>query len=127
MAESFAAPPVQNRPPLGNVGTIVTFVILAILALIVVFPFVWMLFTSLKPESEIAVFPPRLLPQTWTLENYENVWTRIPFARLFVNSIAFAGGVTIISLFLDSMSAYALARLDFPGRTVIFYLILIAL
>jgi multiple sugar transport system permease protein len=117
----------RHDRPLGGLGTIVTFVVLCILALMIVFPFIWMLFTSLKPESEIAVFPPRLLPQTWTLENYANVWTRIPFARLFVNSITFAGGVTIISLLLDSMSAYALARLDFPGRTIVFYIILIAL
>ena len=117
----------QQRARPGSVATIVTFVILCALALMVVFPFIWMLFTSLKPESEIAVFPPQLLPRTWTLANYENVWTRIPFARLFLNSIAFAGSVTAISLLLDSMSAYALARLDFPGRTVVFYVILIAL
>src|SRR3954462_4238301 len=117
----------RHDRPLGGLGTVMTFVVLCILALMIVFPFIWMLFTSLKPESEIAVFPPRLLPQTWTLENYANVWTRIPFARLFVNSITFAGGVTIISLLLDSMSAYALARLNFPGRTIVFYVILIAL
>ena len=112
---------------LGSVGAAVTFVVLAVLALMIVFPFIWMLFTSLKPEAEIAVFPPQLLPRTWTLENYENVWTRIPFARLFLNSVVFAGGVTAISLLLDSMSAYALSRLEFPGRTAVFYLILIAL
>ena len=127
MAEALILPQTQNRRPLGDVGTVVTFIILAVLALMIVFPFIWMLFTSLKPESEIAVFPPQLLPKTWTLENYADVWTRIPFARLFLNSIAFAGGVTVISLLLDSMSAYALARLDFPGRTVVFYVVLIAL
>src|SRR3569833_3741560 len=100
-----------KQKPLGDVGTVVTFIVLAIFALMIVFPFIWMLFTSLKPEAEIAVFPPRLLPQTWTLENYENVWTRIPFARLFLNSILFAGGVTIVSLLLDSMSALSLIHL----------------
>ncbi len=127
MADALASPSQEARTPLGTAGTAVTFVVLCVLALMIVFPFIWMLFTSLKPESEIAVFPPQLLPRTWTLENYENVWTRIPFARLFLNSVAFAGGVTVISLLLDSMSAYALARLDFPGRTVVFYIILIAL
>lgn len=117
----------ERGAPLGKVGTTITFVVLAIFALMIVFPFIWMLFTSLKPESEIAIYPPRLLPQTWTLENYADVWNRIPFARLFLNSIAFAGGVTVISLLLDSMSAYALSRLEFPGRTVVFYVILIAL
>ena len=127
MANGPAVRPDGHRMPLGNAGTVATFVVLCGLALVIVFPFIWMLFTSLKPESEIAVFPPQLLPNTWTFENYQNVWSRIPFARLFLNSVAFAGGVTIISLLLDSMSAYALARLDFPGRTMVFYIILIAL
>lgn len=104
-----------------------TFAFLALFALLVVFPFVWMLFTSLKPETDIAQFPPRLLPGVWTLDNYVNVWNRIPFARLLLNSVLFAGGVTIISLFLDSMAAYALARLRFPGRNVVFIAILVAL
>jgi multiple sugar transport system permease protein len=117
----------EQQRPLANAATMVTFVVLCVLALMIVFPFIWMLFTSLKPESEIAVFPPQLLPKTWTLANYENVWTRIPFARLFLNSVLFAGSVTAISLLLDSMSAYALARLEFRGRTVVFYVILIAL
>ncbi len=106
---------------------IVTMIGLGIMALIVVFPFIWMLFTSFKPEAQIAQYPPKLLPDSWTLENYQNVWSRIPFARLFLNSIVLAGGVTIISLLLDSMAAYALARLNFPGRDAIFIIILVAL
>ncbi len=114
-----------NQPSRLWVAT--TLIVLTLLALAVVFPFVWMLCTSLKPEAEIATYPPQLFPHNWTLENYQNVWNRIPFARLFLNSIVFAGGVTLVSLCLDSMAAYALARLDFPGRRVIFILILIAL
>jgi multiple sugar transport system permease protein len=105
----------------------VTVIVLAAIALVIVFPFIWMLFTSFKPEAQIAQYPPRLFPTTWTLENYVNVWSRIPFARLLLNSIILAGGVTAISLFLDAMAAYALARLDFPGRDAIFIVILIAL
>jgi multiple sugar transport system permease protein len=114
-----------NAP--SRLWTAVTLVVLALIALAVVFPFIWMLFTSFKPEAQIAQYPPKLFPETWTLENYENVWSRIPFARLFLNSVILAGGVTIISLFLDSMAAYALARLNFPGRDAIFIIILIAL
>lgn len=104
-----------------------TFAFLGLFALLIVFPFIWMLFTSLKPEADIAQYPPRLLPAVWTLDNYINVWNRIPFARLFLNSVLFAGGVTLVSLLLDSMAAYALARLRFPGRNVIFIAILVAL
>ncbi len=105
-------------------------VLLALLvaaALLVVFPLAWMVFTSLKPESEVVQYPPTLLPDRWTIENYRDVWSRIPFGRFFINSVIFAGGVTVISLFLDSLTAYALARLRFPGRDLVFILILIAL
>ena len=124
----MTAPAVHRSPrDQARLSGWLTFAFLALFALLVVFPFVWMLFTSLKPEADIAQYPPRLLPGVWTLDNYVNVWNRIPFARLLLNSVLFAGGVTIISLFLDSMAAYALARLRFPGRNVVFIAILVAL
>ena len=55
------------------------------------------------------------------------MWRRIPFARLYINTIVFAGAVTVISLTLDSLTAYALARLDFRGRDVVFVAILVML
>jgi multiple sugar transport system permease protein len=110
--------------PLFKWGTVI---VLAAIALVIVFPFIWMLFTSFKPETQIAQYPPKLFPDTWTLENYVNVWSRIPFARLLLNSVILAGGVTAISLLLDAMAAYALSRLDFPGRDAIFIVILVAL
>jgi multiple sugar transport system permease protein len=51
----------------------------------------------------------------------------LPFARLFLNSVIFAGGVTVISVVLDSFAAYALARLDFPGKNIAFYLVIATL
>lgn len=114
-----------NQP--SRLWTVVTLIVLGVIALAIVFPFIWMLFTSFKPEAQIAQYPPKLFPDTWTLENYENVWNRIPFARLLLNSIILAGGVTVISLLLDSMAAYALSRLEFPGRDAIFIVILVAL
>ena len=106
---------------------LVVLVVLALCAVAVVFPFIWMVLTSLKPEAEVVRYPPRVLPESWTFEAYVNIWDRVPFGRFFLNSLAFAGGVTVISLFLDSLTAYALARLEFPGRDLLFVLILIAL
>jgi multiple sugar transport system permease protein len=103
------------------------FVVLLIAAIIVIFPFAWMVLTSFKYENDIVTFPPHLLPTAVTLDNYVNIWNRIPFARFFLNTVLFAGGVTAISLFLDSLTAYALSRLHFPGRDAIFLLILLAL
>ncbi len=90
-------------------------------------PFVWMVSASLKPQPEIFQYPDELLPREPTLAAYGDVWERIPFARFFLNSVVFAGGVTVISLFLDSLAAYALARLQFRGREVFFWIVLIVL
>ena len=116
----------QRHQPM-TAANIITFVILVIAAIIVVFPFVWMVLTSFKYENDIVTFPPRLLPTAFTLEAYTNIWGRIPFARFAVNTVVFASTVTLVSLFLDSLTAYALSRLHFPGRDAIFVLILIAL
>lgn len=106
---------------------IVLFVVMAALSFAVVFPFIWMLLTSFKPEADIVKFPPQLWPSSLTLDAYIDVWNRVPFGRFFLNSVLFAGGVTIISLILDSLTAYALSRLNFPGRDILFVLILVAL
>jgi multiple sugar transport system permease protein len=90
-------------------------------------PLIWMVLTSIEPEAEIVQFPPRLFPTHVTFQHYVDVWRRIPFARLYVNTIIFAGGVTILSLIFDSMTAYALARLNFRGRNVVFLFVLVML
>jgi multiple sugar transport system permease protein len=96
-------------------------------ALVIIFPLVWMLATSLKPEGEIISAHPGLFSAHITGSNYAQAWTAIDFPRLLGNTVIFAGGVTILSLTFDSLTAYALARLDFPGKNVIFVLILITL
>jgi multiple sugar transport system permease protein len=96
-------------------------------ALIIVFPLVWMFTTSIKPESQIISAHPGLFSATVTGSNYVQAWQAIDFPRLFMNTVIFAGGVTLLSLTFDSLTAYALARLDFPGKNVIFVLILITL
>lgn len=113
--------------PRGAAGRIILIVILTVAALAVLFPFAWMIFTSFKLEKDVFSYPPKLLPQMWTLQNYYDIWDRLPMQLYFRNSLIFAGGVTLISLFLDSLTAYALSRLDFPGRDFFFIFVLIAL
>jgi multiple sugar transport system permease protein len=90
-------------------------------------PVLWMFFTAFKPESDIVTAPPTLWPRELTLEHFTDIWSQIPFAQLYLNTIVFAGTVTIISLLLDSMAAYALARVQFRGRNVVFILVLLLL
>jgi multiple sugar transport system permease protein len=122
-----AAPPAARSPGVVRAWRVLTLVGVLAIAAVMLLPLVWMVATSFKPEADIVKFPPSLLPDRVTLEHYLDVWDRIPFARLYVNTIVFAGGVTLISLLLDSMCAYALARLEFPGRNLVFVAILVML
>jgi multiple sugar transport system permease protein len=117
----------RSRLPVPRLGTLVLYLLLTVLALAILFPFIWMVLTSLKTESDIASSPPRLLPYHIDLTAYAQVWDRLPLLTFFRNTVVFAGGVTLVSLVFDSLTAYALARLNFPGRTVIFVLILATL
>lgn len=98
-----------------------------VIGLLMLLPIIWMLFTAFKPEADIVSYPPTLWPRELTVEHFVEVWERIPFARLYVNTIVFAGAVTLISLLFDSMAAYALARLPFKGRGIVFVGILLLL
>ncbi|MCU1556502.1 MAG: carbohydrate transporter permease [Microbacteriaceae bacterium] len=116
-----------ERSVMRRILSIVGIVLLVVAALFVVFPFVWMVLTSFKSQSEIFGDPGNLLPKALNFDNYVRVWTELPFARLFLNSIIFAGGVTVLSVFFDSLAAYALARLSFPGKTIAFFVVIATL
>ncbi len=116
-----------RRDMRATIGTAALYLALTVLALAILFPFIWMVLTSLKAEGDIAAFPPHLLPRQFSLAAYSEVWQRLPLLTFFQNTLIFAGGVTLVSLTFDSLTAYALARLDFPGRTVVFVVILATL
>jgi multiple sugar transport system permease protein len=116
--------PAGAEPGAGRLGRSAKWIVLGMALLFTVLPFVWMIGTSFRSEQDLFAHPAHLLPTHWTLAGYRNVWKELPFGRLLLNSIIFAGGVTVISVFLDSLAAYALARLTFPGRNLAFYLVL---
>jgi len=89
-----------------------------LLATLTVFPLVWMVLGSVKTPEEVN--SAELIPSTVTFENYVYVFSNVPFARYLLNSFFVSAAVTVISLWFHSMAAYALARLDFPGRERIF-------
>jgi multiple sugar transport system permease protein len=98
-----------------------------IIGCIFMLPFLWMALSSIKPEALIRSRPDLLFPTQLTLRNYGILLTQIPFARFLLNSIIFAGGVTISSLLLDSMAGYAFAKLPFKGSAALFVLVLITM
>ncbi|MFC0097845.1 carbohydrate ABC transporter permease [Micromonospora marina] len=93
-------------------------------ALVMVVPFFWMILTSLKSRADIAAYPPNLLPDEWVWSNYQAALDYAPFGTYFRNSLFIAIGHTVINLMLATMAGYALARVPFRGRTVVFMAVL---
>jgi putative chitobiose transport system permease protein len=115
----------RRRQRIGAVGW---YVVLTLLATITVFPFLWMLLTSLKgPLDPIASVPPQLIPGHPTLDNYQKVLASLPILSFFFNSIAVSILVTGLNVLVSAMAAYPLAKMRFLGREAIFYLLLATL
>jgi len=90
-------------------------------------PLLWMVSASFMSPGESNSFPPRLLPQVPTLQNYVDLFTRLDLARYFLNSSVVAVSATLISLLVNSMAGYAFAKLRFRGRERAFQVLLAAL
>ena len=119
--------PTSRRNRLEKLHAVVLGAAGILLGLMILLPIIWMVLTAFKPEADVVQYPPSLLPRALTLEHFVDIWNAIPFAQLYWNTIVFAGGVTVFSLLFDSMTGYALARLEFRGRNAAFVGILILL
>ncbi|HEX6248805.1 MAG TPA: carbohydrate ABC transporter permease [Nocardioidaceae bacterium] len=94
---------------------------------LMIVPFVWMLLTSVKPEQEARRVPPTWWPETFTLENYETLFTKLDFPTYFLNSLVVATAVTVGNVMFGAMLGYALAKLEFPGKRLVFGLVIATL
>ena len=92
-----------------------------VLALI---PLVWMLSTSLKPSDQVFTYPPRWLPDPFTLDHYARIVHGSPFPRFFLNSAIVGIATTLGQMVSSALAAFAFARLRFPGRDLLFLLFL---
>lgn len=93
----------------------------------ILLPFVWMLFTSIKPLPEVIHIPPALLPQHPTLQAYVDIFRQFPFGRYLVNSILVAAMVVTGVLLVSTLAGYAFAKFRFPGRDMLFIVMLASL
>lgn len=116
----FSRPYGQTIRP-GHVVLHLTLIVFSLLAII---PFVWMLATSLKGQSELFSVTPSLLPKAWRWENYLDAFEQVPFARFYFNTVVVTALRVAGQLFFSAMAAYAFARLRFPGRNLLFFLVL---
>jgi len=93
-------------------------------SLSMLFPFVWMLATSLKPADETLLWPPRLLPINWTVANYPVVLNAAPFVRYFLNSVIVSVGATIMVIATSLIAGFIFGKYSFPGKKFLFLVIL---
>ena len=94
-----------------------TYVCLVIWALMVLFPFYWMLLSSLKSYSAYnSEYVPRFFTLSPTLQNYTDAFTAVPLARYFLNTLIFTLATTAIMLVVITLAAFAFARLNFRGK-----------
>lgn len=109
------------------IETTLKYLILIIGAAFTLLPFVWMIGSALKTPAEIVKIPPTLFPEKPMFSNFAEAWKAAPFARYFVNTIIVTVFTTIGVVITTVLSAFAFARLNFPGKKIVFSLFLATL
>lgn len=99
-------------------------ILLGFLSLMALFPFLWMVATSFKQTTVLFRWPPEFIPKSPTTANYVSLWTQSDFVYWMKNSVIISAVVTTISLLFNSMAAYSFAKRSFPGRDILFLLVL---
>jgi multiple sugar transport system permease protein len=118
----------SHRKPLSHLfGRALLYLALLVSSILMVIPFYWSVGSSLKLEQFVFANPPQWWPNPLTLQNYLSVLTKIPFPRYFLNSVFVAVVTTLAHVFFDTLAAYAFAKLIFPGRDKLFFVMLLGL
>ena len=108
-----------------TVVRVITYVLLALWAVIVLFPFYWMILTSLKSYSAYnSEYIPKFYTLSPTLQNYAEAFTAVPLLRYFANTAVFTVLTTALMLIVITLAAFAFARLEFRGKNIAFVLFL---
>ena len=121
---------ITNKKPLdlqikNGIKYFPVFVVLCVFAFLLLAPLVWMCLGSFKSDTEVMQYPPKFFPQAnHLLENWKTVMTRIDFLTLTKNTVIYAVGCTIPSMFINALAGYAFARFNFKGKNLLFLLFL---
>ncbi len=105
-------------------GLVALHAVLALGAIIMVMPFIWMISTAFKPKNEVLSKTPNFIPAHPTLSNFTGVFHAAPFERYFVNSMIMSVTSTVVIVLTSTIAGYVLAKFSFPGRTLLFAVIL---
>ena len=112
----------RRKELLGKAGIYVS---LSAITLLLIFPFVWMISTSLKDKNEMFSATPTLFPKQITLENYRSMWFDYGFGTYLRNSLTVAVSTTLITLLVATFLAYGISRFRFRGKKVVFNLLIL--
>jgi multiple sugar transport system permease protein len=119
-AQRRVGPPHRQRSTATIVATSITYAILVVLAVVYIMPFLIQVVTSFKTDADAAANPVALIPQTWTTAAYTKLFLNSDFPTWLKNSVIVTVFVTLGRVFFNSLAGYALARLHFRGRGVVF-------
>ena len=114
----------RRRPGSFRVTSVISQILLSLVALLFMVPIIWMLLSALKPSAEVFTTPPTLFGSEVKFSNFVEAWNYLPFGRFILNTVFVAGIGTLITLVASAMSGYAFARLNFRFRGGLFVLYL---
>ena len=117
----------MNHKTRSTLGHLLLHIVLLSLGVIFLLPFVWSVSTSLKPMSDLFQVTPNLIPSEIRWQNYQDVLDYVPFVRIYANTIIVTVLRVIGQVFLASLAAFAFSRMQFPGRDLLFFLLLAGL
>ncbi|MCL6572046.1 MAG: carbohydrate ABC transporter permease [Bacillus sp. (in: Bacteria)] len=112
---------VQNKPLFYRFSL---YLMLLLVSITMILPFLWMVSVSLKPIGQIYEYPPRFIPSSFNLKNYQIAWSRANFNCYFKNTIIFAVIGTFLTVLFCSTGGYVFAKLRFPGKDLLFMIVL---
>jgi multiple sugar transport system permease protein len=110
--------------PLGLSRTLLLNMFTWAIVLAIAFPLIWMVITSVKPQTELFRIPPSFWPETVTFEHYRRLLEGTPFLTYFRNSVILATSTTIVVIMVATLGAYSLVRFSYPGRDKLALLVL---
>ncbi len=108
-----------------KMGTALVYIFLGIGAATMIFPFLWMLLTAFKTNSEALRVPPSILPDSWQIAGFEDAFESLPFGRLFINTALMIFFRVLCAVVFCSMAGYAFAKLNFKWKNAWFTLIVV--
>lgn len=108
-----------------RLSTALTYIVLILGSVVMIFPFVWMILTSFKTQAESMAIPPQIFPATWQFSNFTTALASLPFVNLYVNTGLLIVFRVLCAVIFSSMAGYAFAKLQFPCKNLLFGIVLV--